>query len=55
MIDNDTAIEELTISDNDDNDTKTYYDLLGRQTFDPHGIVIERSSDGRSRKVMMKH
>ncbi|MBR5963019.1 MAG: endo-1,4-beta-xylanase xyn5A [Bacteroidaceae bacterium] len=55
MIDNDTAIEELTITDNDDNDTKTYYDLLGRQTFEPHGIVIERSSDGRSRKVMMKH
>ena len=30
---------------------KTYYDLSGRRLTKPHGLCIEKSSDGSSRKV----
>ncbi|MDE5549816.1 MAG: endo-1,4-beta-xylanase xyn5A [Bacteroidaceae bacterium] len=33
---------------------KTYYDLQGRRLNNPHGVCIERSADGFSRKVYIK-
>ena len=32
---------------------KTYYDLSGRRLQSPHGLCIERSADGSSRKVII--
>ena len=50
MIDNaSAAVENLSISD--DNSPKTYYDLQGRRLDEPHGLCIERSINGNSRKV----
>ncbi len=50
MIDKeDTAIrEQLT---KDDEGPKTYYDLYGRRISRPHGLCIEKSANGSSRKV----
>jgi glucuronoarabinoxylan endo-1,4-beta-xylanase len=36
-----------------DDSPKTYYDLQGRPLTLPHGLCIERSANGHSRKVMM--
>ena len=46
-----TAIEE--VKQTDDDSPKTYYDLQGRRLDEPHGLCIERSANGHSRKVMM--
>lgn len=37
-----------------DDGPKTYYDLQGRRINNPHGVCIERSADGFSRKVYIK-
>ena len=37
-----------------DNSPKTYYDLQGRRLDKPHGLCIEKSANGRSRKLMIK-
>ena len=47
-----TAIENVNLIDDDDA-PKTYYDLHGRRLDTPHGLCIERSANGKSRKVMM--
>ena len=49
--DGSTAIQNVMQEDNDG--PKTYYDLNGRQLSEPHGICIERSANGESRKVFM--
>lgn len=46
-----TAIENVHQTDN--NDSKTYYDLHGHRLDTPHGLCIERSANGQSRKVIM--
>ena len=46
-----TAIQNLQKDDNEG--PKTYYDLNGRLLSEPHGLCIERSADGSSRKIMM--
>ena len=46
-----TAIENTRFNYADG--PNTYYDLQGRKLDEPHGLCIERSADGRSRKVMM--
>ena len=46
-----TAIENMKYNNVDG--PKTYYDLQGRKLDEPHGLCIERSADGSSRKVMM--
>jgi glucuronoarabinoxylan endo-1,4-beta-xylanase len=46
-----TAIENVKHSADDV--PTIYYDLNGRQLDAPHGLCIERSADGSSRKVMM--
>ena len=52
MVDNgSTAIQNVMQEDNDG--PKTYYDLNGRLLSEPHGLCIERSSNGSSRKVFM--
>ena len=49
-----TAIED--VRQNADNDgSKSYYDLQGRQMDKPRGVYVERSADGRTRKVLKKH
>ena len=53
MIDDGSAVEELTQADNDS--PKTYYDLHGRQLDEPHGLCIEKTANGRTRKVMLGH
>ena len=49
---------EVTIIDNllsaEEDDTKTYYDLQGRPLQTPHGVCIEKSADGFTRKVYIK-
>jgi glucuronoarabinoxylan endo-1,4-beta-xylanase len=53
MVDNgSTAIENVNLVDDDDA-PKTYYDLHGRRLDTPHGLCIERSANGKSRKVIM--
>ena len=47
------AIEPLKLH-NDVNLPKTYYDLQGRRLENPRGLCIERSANGRSRKVFIK-
>ena len=47
-----TAIENVNLV-NDDDAPKTYYDLRGRRLETPHGLCIERSANGTSRKVIM--
>ena len=47
------AIEPLKIQ-NDANLPKTYYDLQGRRLDNPHGLCIERTANGRSKKVFIK-
>ena len=47
-----TAIENVNLV-NDDDDSRTYYDLHGRRLDTPHGLCIERNADGSSRKVIM--
>jgi glucuronoarabinoxylan endo-1,4-beta-xylanase len=47
-----TAIENVNLA-NDDDAPKTYYDLRGRRLETPHGLCIERSANGTSRKVIM--
>jgi glucuronoarabinoxylan endo-1,4-beta-xylanase len=47
-----TAIENVNLVDDDDA-PKTYYDLHGRRLDTPHGLCIERSANGKSRKVIM--
>ena len=46
-----TAIENVKGAVEDG--PKTYYDLHGRRMDNPHGLCIERSANGESRKVMM--
>ena len=46
-----TAIENVKQADEDN--IKTYYDLRGRRLETPHGLCIERSANGTSRKVIM--
>ena len=46
-----TAIENMKYNYVDG--PKTHYDLQGRKLDEPHGLCIERSADGSSRKVMM--
>lgn len=55
MIDNgSTAIENVKQDDEDDDASpKTYYNLQGRRLDNPRGLCIERSANGKSRKVMM--
>lgn len=48
-----TAIENVKQDDDDDASPKTYYDLQGRKMEHPHGLCIERSANGSSRKVMI--
>ena len=50
--DGSTAIENVNLTDN--NAPKTYYDLHGRRLDTPHGLCIERSADGNSRKVIIR-
>ncbi len=45
------AIENVKLSADDG--PKTYYDLQGRRLDEPHGLCIERSANGDSRKVYM--
>lgn len=53
MIDQDaTAISDVRLAEDDG--PKTYYDLQGRRINNPHGVCIERSADGFSRKVYVK-
>ena len=47
-----TGIKELL--QNADAGAKTYYDLQGRRLNNPHGVCIERSADGTSRKVIVE-
>ena len=47
-----TAIEN--VNKTDDEGTKTYYDLHGRRLEMPHGLCIERSANGASRKVIIR-
>ena len=48
-----TAIENVNqVEDNDA--PKTYYDLHGRRLDTPHGLCIERSANGNSRKVIIR-
>ncbi len=47
-----TAIENVKQADEDN--IKTYYDLHGRRLDTPHGLCIERSDNGESRKVMIR-
>ncbi len=47
-----TAIENMKYNYVDG--PKTYYDLQGRKLDEPHGLCIERSADGSSRKVMIR-
>lgn len=47
-----TAIQNVQQDDADG--PKTYYDLQGRKLDEPHGLCIERSANGSSRKVMLK-
>ena len=46
-----TAINYVTLPNPDG--PKTYYDMQGRKLAEPHGLCIERSSDGRSRTIMV--
>ena len=46
----DDGISNLTLKDNEI--TKTYYDLSGRRLEKPHGVCIEKRSDGSSKIVM---
>jgi glucuronoarabinoxylan endo-1,4-beta-xylanase len=46
-----TAIENVKQSADDA--PKTYYDLQGRRLDEPHGLCIEKSANGDSRKVFM--
>jgi glucuronoarabinoxylan endo-1,4-beta-xylanase len=48
-----TAIEPLKLED-DALTPKTYYDLQGRRLESPSGLCIERSANGRSRKIYFK-
>ena len=51
MIDNtETGIIDRTVKDFPST-RKTYYDLQGRLLKEPHGICIERSADGTTRKI----
>ena len=50
MIDREATIIDNLSSAKDD-DVKTYYDLQGRPLQTPHGLCIEKSSDGYTRKV----
>lgn len=52
MIDrSDTAISEVKMTD--DSGPKTYYDLQGRRLDNPHGLCVERSANGQTRKVFI--
>ena len=53
MLDEGSAAIENISADDSDNNNVTYYDMLGRRLDDPRGLCIERSANGRSRKVMM--
>ena len=46
------AIEDVAQKNNDG--PKTYYDLRGRRMETPHGLCIERSANGQSRKLVME-
>ena len=46
-----TAIENVKNSVEDS--SKTYYNLHGRRLDNPHGLCIERSANGESRKVLI--
>lgn len=47
-----TGIKELT--QDPVAGSKTYYDLQGRRVNNPHGVCIERSADGTSRKIIVQ-
>ena len=46
------AIEDVAQKNNEG--PKTYYDLRGRRMEAPHGLCIERSANGQSRKLVME-
>ena len=48
-----TAIENVEKADEEDS-PKTYFDLQGRRLESPHGVCIERSANGHSRKIMIR-
>lgn len=57
IIDNpSTAIQEIETQEEnyDDDDAKTYYDLQGRRLENPHGLCIERSANGKTRKIIVE-
>lgn len=54
MINQGTAIEDVR-QNTDNGGSKSYYDLQGRQMDRPRGVFVERSTDGRTRKVLKKH
>lgn len=45
-----TAIEDMKRTEQDG--PKIYYDLRGRRLESPHGLCIERSADGSSKKII---
>ena len=47
-----TAIKNVELTGEEDG-SKTYYDLYGRRLDNPHGLCIERSANGESRKVLI--
>ena len=53
MIDREATIVE-NVPQSDSEGPKTYYDLQGRQLAEPRGTYIERSANGRTRKLMRK-
>jgi glucuronoarabinoxylan endo-1,4-beta-xylanase len=48
-----TAIENVELA-NEEDSPKTYYDLQGRRLETPHGVCIEKSVNGHSRKIMIR-
>ena len=52
MIDNESSAIRNVESDDEDG-PKTYYDLQGRLTEQPHGLCIEKSANGSTRKVFI--
>ena len=53
MVDNgNTAIEEMPIANSNSSDIQ-YFDLQGRRQDNPHGLCVEKRSDGSSRIVFM--
>ena len=47
------ATDIQSVKDNERGTKGTAYDLQGRRLSNPHGLYIERSADGSSRKVLL--